>query len=492
MLSYKKIIIGLGCIFGLTTFALAHESSQGPNDKPNILFIYTDDQAPWALGVAGNIQIHTPNLDKLASEGLYLPNAYSTTPVCSPARAGLLTSQYGYELGIDDWINTKAKTLSQHQPELGLPTQLETWPELLQQAGYKTGLIGKWHLGYQSEHHPSLHGYDEFVGFVGGGTSPDDPLLEVKGKAVKEQGLTVDILTRYALDFLRNHQNKLFALSLHYRAPHYKFLPVAPEDEAPYKDVEIALPHPDYPNLNKVRATTLMREYMASVSGIDRNIGLLLSELSNLGLEKNTIVIFTSDHGYNLAHNGMWHKGNGFWLLNKPPEGTANVPRGQRPNMYDNSLKVPAIVRWPKVIPAHSLNKSTLSNLDWFPTLVEIAGVAPSKGNIVRGQSYASVFRDPKRVISTDYYGAYSTLHQSLTHMRMYSDGKYKLVKDFKNPERDEMFDLINDPEETQSIIGSEDSSIQSIKQQFETIILKKMRETDDPVLRFIESQSKN
>jgi uncharacterized sulfatase len=492
MAKCKKIAAAACLIFGLPTFVVAHKQTEQSEGKPNILFIYTDDQAPWALGAAGNAQIYTPNLDTLASEGLYLPNAYSTTPVCSPARAGLLTSRYGYEVGIDDWINTKAKTLSQHQPNLGLPSELQTWPELLQQAGYRTGLIGKWHLGYQPEHHPSLHGYDEFVGFVGGGTSTDNPLLEVKGKPLQEQGLTVDILTRYAIAFLRENRHQAFALSLHYRAPHYKFLPVAPEDEAPYRDKNISLPHPDYPNLNLQRATTLMRDYMASVSGIDRNVGLLLAELSKLGLESNTLVIFTSDHGYNLAHNGMWHKGNGFWLLNEPPKGTKRVPLGQRPNMYDNSLKVPTVVRWPRVIPPHSVNPSTFSNLDWFPTLVDVAGIKPSDNTVLRGQSYIDVFRNPKRVLSTDYYGAYSTLHQSLTHMRVYSNGKYKLVKDYRNTERDEMFDLINDPEETQSIIDSKDESVQSIKKQFEDLILKKMHDTNDPVLSFIETHKQN
>lgn len=469
---------------GCTKVATETEQSAAPAAKaPNILFIITDDQAPWALGVSGNEQAYTPNLDKLAGEGLYLPNAYTTTPVCSPARAGLLTSQYGYELGIDDWINVKAKTLTKHQPNLGIDPELETFPEILQRAGYTTGLIGKWHIGYQPEHHPTNHGYDKFVGFVGGGESPDNPHLEVYGENRRHDGLTVDILTQYAIDFLREQGDKPFMLSMHYRAPHYKFLPVAPEDAAPYENLEIQLPHPDYPDLNKTRATKLMREYLSSVSGVDRNVGVLMAELKKLGLEDNTVVIFTSDHGYNMAHNGIWHKGNGFWILNNPAEGSANVPRGQRPNMYDNSLKVPTIVRWPNVIPPSSVSYSTMSNLDWFPTIVAMANGVISEDNIVRGNNYLPLFKNPQKVISTDYYGAYSTLHQSVTQMRSYSDGKYKLVKDYINPERDEMFDLINDPEETQSIIAVDDEKVQAIRAEFERIIEAKMRETNDPVL---------
>ena len=460
---------------------------------PNILFIYTDDQAPWALGYSGNTQIYTPNLDDLAEQGLYLPNSYTTTPVCSPARAGLLTSQYGFELGIDDWINVKAKTLTAHQPLLGIERSYETWPEILQKVGYKTGLIGKWHLGYQPEHHPTQHGYDEFIGFLAGGTTPEDPRLEVNGVETNELGLTVDVLTNHAIAFLNRHKDDKFALSLHYRAPHYRFLPVAPEDAAPYEDVEIALPHPDYPGLNTERARKLMREYMSSVTGIDRNVGLLMQTLEQLGLSQNTVVIFTSDHGYNIAHNGMWHKGNGYWLLYEPPLGTPNVPRGQRPNMYDNSLKVPTIVRWPGVIPKASINDSTMSNLDWFPTLVAIARGKVSKDNIVRGQSYLPLFLDPEQILSSDYYAAYSSLHQSVTQMRSYSDGRFKLIKDFNNSQRDEMYDLKNDPEEKFNIINSTEADIQKIKVTFDKVIIEKMNETNDPALiyhRFVDDKS--
>ncbi|WP_420933484.1 sulfatase-like hydrolase/transferase [Alteromonas sp. A081] len=454
---------------------------------PNILFIYTDDQAPWALGRSGNKQALTPNLDKLAKQGMYLPNAYSTTPVCTPSRAGLLTSQYGYELGLDDWINTKAKTLTGHQPDLGIEQKYETWPEVLQQAGYTTGLIGKWHLGYKTEHHPKHHGYDEFVGFVGGGTTPENPFLEINGVNQKTKGLTTDILTDHALMFLEKHKDKRFALSLHYRAPHYAFLPVAPEDEAPYLNMDMKLPHPDYPDLNTKRAKKLMREYLSSVRGIDRNVGRVLAALDQLDLTDNTLVVFTSDHGYNIAFNGMWHKGNGFWLLNNKTKATENIPSGQRPNLYDPSLKVPTIVRWPNVIKANSENRSTISNLDWFPTLVGIAQAKASSANIIRGKDFFPALLDENIILSTDYYAAYTTQHQSITGMRMYSDGQFKLLRDFKNKGRDEFYDLKNDPDETTNLLLTGLTGLtaeqQSIVTKFEGIMLNKMRTTADPLL---------
>ncbi|MDU0353428.1 sulfatase-like hydrolase/transferase [Paraglaciecola aquimarina] len=210
----------MSVIFSISACTQVQESKQTSaiktQDTPNILFIYTDDQAPWAIGSSGNPQAITPNLDKLAAEGMRLPNAYTTTPVCSPSRAGLMTSRYGYELGIDDWINTKYKSLTKLEPELGLDTSFATWPKILQEAGYYTGLIGKWHLGELDKYHPTQQGYDEFVGFRSGGISTINPKLEKNAKLETYQGLTADVLTKEAINFLQQNKQKVcfvFALS---------------------------------------------------------------------------------------------------------------------------------------------------------------------------------------------------------------------------------------------------------------------------------------
>lgn len=497
-LNYFKVLPTLSLalfLMGCEQFSglVGSQTSLNDVEAPNILFIYTDDQAPWALGRSGNKQALTPNLDKLASQGMYLPNAYATTPVCTPSRAGLLTSQYGYELGLDDWINTTAKSLTGNQPDLGLEQKFETWPEVLQRAGYTTGLIGKWHLGYQPQHHPTQHGYQEFVGFVGGGTTPENPLLDINGEVKRQTGLTTDILTDHAVNFIQKHKSKRFALSLHYRAPHYQFLPVAPEDEAPYLDMDMKLPHPNYPDLDTQRAKQLMREYLSSVRGIDRNLGRIMAALEQLNLVNNTMVVFSSDHGYNIGFNGIWHKGNGFWLLNNKTQSTKNVPSGQRPNLYDPSLKVPTIVRWPNVIKANSENVSTMPNLDWFPTLVRIARTKASPDNIIRGKDFVPALLDENTILSTNYYAAYTTQHQSVTGMRMYSNGQYKLLRDFKNEGRDEFYDLSQDPEETTNLLVQEQVQLtekqQSIIAQFDKAILNKMRITADPLFELTKPQ---
>ena len=141
-------------------------------EKPNILFVLTDDQAPWAIGASGNPLAKTPHMDRLAREGVYLPNAYTVTPVCSPSRAALMTSRYGSELGITDWIHPR------NEPDLGLDASLPVWPRVLQQAGYKTGLVGKWHLGLLDSQHPTQFGFDYFMGHRAGGWQTVNPILE--------------------------------------------------------------------------------------------------------------------------------------------------------------------------------------------------------------------------------------------------------------------------------------------------------------------------
>ncbi|XPF95114.1 sulfatase [Colwellia sp. RE-S-Sl-9] len=487
----KRILILLS-LYSITSCSPTSLSSNNSKEKdavnqnntPNILFIYTDDQAPWGVGFSGNEQAITPNLDKLAEQGMHFPNAYTTTPVCSPSRAGLLTSRYGYEVGIDDWINTIYKSLTRMEPDLGLTPDLVTWPELLQTAGYYTGLIGKWHLGTLDKFHPTKQGYNEFTGFREGGTSTANPKLEKQGVEKQYKGLTADVLTTEAISFLNNHHDKKFALSLHYRAPHTNWLPVAEADAAPYKNMDMKIPNPDFPDLDTKKTKQMMRDYLSSIRSIDRNLGLLMAEVERLNLSENTVVIFTSDHGYNMGHNGIWHKGNGHWLLNTPTKATTNIPSNQRPNMYDNSIKVPAIVRWPNKIKANSISYSTLSNLDWFPTLLAIGEAKKDDSTLIRGNNYLPVLLGEKSLISEDYYGAYSTLHQSVSAKRMYSNGRYKLVKDFINRGYDEFYDLENDPNENHNLIATNKPELQQIINQFDDIIFSKMIETKDPELK--------
>ena len=455
----------------LLALLLLSAACAAADDPPNILFVQTDDQAAWAIGLA-NPEADTPNMDRLFRDGAWFRNSYVTTPVCTPSRVSTMTGRYSSEFGITDWLNPRAEA------ERGLDPAAPVWPRLLQQAGYHTGLIGKWHLGLPDKHHPTEFGYDYFMGHRHGGWSNNNPTLEKDGASKDYQGMTVEILRDEVLAFLRRNKDRRFALSWHTRAPHTRWLPVADEDWAPFADLAPTFPHPDYPKLDKKRLTRMTREYLASVRSVDSNLGIVLKELESLGLAGNTVVVFTSDHGYNMGHNGIWHKGNGHWVLTQPPPARPNVPKGQRPNMYDTSIKVPTAVRWPGVVKPGTEIDMAISNLDWFPTLCEIAGVDHGTPKL-RGHSLVPLLRGETQARPDEVYAEYSTLHQSRTHMRMIRTADWKLVRDFLNPERDELYNLRRDPGETRNLVQTADAAV---VEQLHRKILERMRSLGDPV----------
>lgn len=467
--------------------ALSHLGSAA--ERPNILFVYTDDQAPWALGMSGDPNADTPNLDALAKEGAYLPWCFTVTPVCSPSRVELWTSRYGSEMGITDWIKPKSRFFQENpgdQP--GIDPAAPNVAKTLKSAGYATALVGKYHLGERPECHPTRIGFDYFMGFLEGGTSPENPNLEKDGEYRPFEGLTTDILTDDALAWLEENgkSGKPFFLSVHYRAPHTRWLPVAPEDWAPFENLDPTLAHPDYPGLDVERAKRMMREYLASTRGVDRNLGRLLAWLKESGLEQDTVVIYTSDHGYNMAHNGIWHKGNGHWLLRKEqlPPATENIPRGQRPNLYDNSVRIPTIVRWPGRVEAGRVIERSVTNLDWYPTLAAIAGADLPGDAPVRGRNALPVLTGEAGAWDDEVFLQYSTKHQSTTHMRGWRSPGYKLVRDFLDPGRDEFYDLRSDPGETTNLIGKLDQAQQEVVVDFDAKIRRRMAEIGDGAAR--------
>ena len=444
--------------------------------RPNIVFVYTDDQAAWALGASGNADAKTPNMDRLAREGAYLANAFTVTPVCSPSRAGMMASRYGTEVGVTDWIQPKK------EQELGLNPDLVLWPEILQRSGYATGLIGKWHLGVPSQFHPTKNGFNYFMGFLEGGTTPHNPLLEEDGQPRQLDGFTSDILTDRALQFIEQNRSRSFALCLHFRSPHAPYTPVAERDSQPFRDLNPVIP--TFPGLQTERVKKLTREYLASVAEVDRNLGRVLDQLDRLQLTNQTVVIFSSDHGYNIGHHGVWHKGNGQWIVNDPPSGTTNIPQGQRPNMFDTSLRVPALVRWPAVIrPGTNVNQ-TISNLDWYPTLLAIAGADVPRDQMIRGRNFLPILRGQTFEWDNTLFAQYSTHHSSQTHMRVIRTPRWKLMRDFLNAGRDELYDLSRDPQETQNLIAAESPEAKRALKDLSTQMLEAMKQISDPALR--------
>lgn len=445
--------------------------------RPNILFIVADDQAEWAMSCSGHPEAKTPNMDRIAREGVRLTNCFTPTPVCSPSRVSILTSRYGTEVGILDWLNPNK------EPERGLDPKTAAWPKLLAAAGYRTALIGKWHLGLKDEFHPSVFGYQHFMGFRGGGNSPRDPQLEVDGKVGKVDGFIVDLVTDDALKFLQREPGRPFALSLHFREPHAPYAPVPEAEQRAFAGLDPKVPNPDFPKLDVARVKKLTREYLASVAAVDRNIGRVLDELDRLKLADNTLVIFTSDHGYNIGHHGILHKGNASWILTENPSGTKNVPAQHRPNMFDTSLRVPCVIRWPKTIPAGRVISRTVTHLDWFPTLLEATGVALPDGTTLRGQSVLNLLRGEGTFDrSDDLYTEFSVQHTMRADMRCYRTSEWKLKRDFLNADRDELYDLKNDPGETTNLAGSDRPEAKAAFARLAKLIQQRMAKLGDPI----------
>ncbi|KAA2219898.1 sulfatase family protein [Maribacter flavus] len=484
----KSNTVILNFVFGLLALFKFFDL-EAQIERPNIVFIYTDDQASWTLNRSGNSNSYTPNIDRLANEGAYFENAFVSTPVCSPARASIMTSKYGSELGILDFIPQPGHKLYNEKNKIGLSPGTTTFAEVIQKSGYKTGLIGKWHLGdwtetKSKEFHPTNHGFDFFMGLTGGGTTSESPKLEKNGVVKTFEGYTTDILTNEAIDFVRRNQREPFLLCLNYRAPHSPWLPVAPEDWEPYSDKPIEVPNPNYPDLDLPKVQKKMKEYLASVTGVDRNVGRLLEILETLNLDKNTIVIFSSDHGYNMGHNGIEHKGNGYWITKTLPNGTPDIPSKYRPNLFDNSLKVPAIVKWPGKVQPGTIIYDNISSLDWFPTIIEMAGIKVPDNLTIRGKSLTPLLTsEPNIDWNNDIYAEYSMMNYAKADLRSYRTKEWKLVKDFNDPSRDELYHVSLDPEENINLINVQnEEEIYAIK-ELSGLILEKMKELNDSLL---------
>lgn len=439
---------------------------------PNILFIYTDDQAAWALGHNDNSDIHTPNLDRLAAEGVNFSNFLVATPVCSPSRASLLTGRYGSEWGITDWITESGGADRRNEIDLGLDPSANTWVRDLANAGYKTALLGKWHLGTQDRFHPTNYGYQHFFGFRHG-EKPENPTVEVGPERRPFTGLTVDVLTDEALRLIRERDTgSPFLISLHYREPHSPWKPVSPEDEARYADKTLTLPNPEFPDLDLERVTETTKAYYAAISGIDRNVGRILDLLDQLNLAESTLVVFTSDNGYNIGHHGLLHKGNGGWITNaargKPISETV------RPNIFDTSLRVPAIVRWKGTLPTGATVDRVISSVDWYPTLLAIAGLALRDNQILRGHNFLPLLRGETTGWDDTFYGEYSIHHYTEADLRAIRTPEWKLVRDFRRPNHDELYDLKADPGEMRNLI--EDPLHAATVERLNVFLLEHMR----------------
>lgn len=469
-----RALSAIGAIFALTilnpkisaqTSPPAKISREPSPSRPNILFIYTDDQATWTIGAYGHKNRLTPNLDKLAGEGTLFRNAFTTTPVCSPSRAGLMTGLYSTQVKITDWLNPSA------EPHAGLEPSFLTWPELLKANGYKTSLAGKWHLGLDPQFHPTRSGFDKFFGFREGGNRPINPTLEEDGETSVKPGVLANMITDKTIDFIQANKNETWLAAIHFREPHAPYVPTEPTDTTAVADLEIDLP--DFPDLKRDRVKKLRREYLAAVHAVDRNVGRLLKLLDDLRLNEKTLVVFTSDHGYMIGEHGLIHKGNASWIDKNH--------NGLRPNMFDNAIRVPLIVRQPGRVPAGQTQMHVVRQIDLFPTLVRWTGLGLPPQLKLEGVDASELFAG-KPVENRDetVFGQYDLKHSGKANMRMIRTPEWKLIVHLELGGENELYDLKNDPGERVNLWNKPESV--EIRSQLIDQLRNRMKRLEDPL----------
>ena len=352
-LSRRRFLATLGgAAAGLALHGCGGGSGAPPGLWPNIVLIVADDLGYGDLGVYGCPDIATPNLDSLARDGVQFSSGYVSCPLCSPTRAGLLTGRYQQRFGHE---YNPVPGLPD-DPRFGLPQSETTLAERLRALGYATGLVGKWHLGYQEGMRPLDRGFQEFFGFLnglrsylpGGAIEPGGELLNGT-RPVQLTEYLPDALGRVALSFINRHRRAPFFLMLCFKAVHAPL-----EATQPYLDRVAHI------------ADDSRRTMAAILTAMDDNVGRVLARLQAYGLDARTLVVFVSDNGGDTPWNAS---------MNSPL-------RGYKSEMWEGGIRVPFLLRWPGQVPAGMVYDEPVSSLDVVPTVMAAAGqdIAPEWG----------------------------------------------------------------------------------------------------------------
>jgi arylsulfatase A len=351
MMVARRIGLALCAMFlATTTEPLRAQTNATLRARPNIVLILTDDVGYGDIGSYGSRDIRTPNIDRLARGGVRLTDFYAS-PQCTPTRAALISGRYQQRVSLERALGSAGPSL-----RTGLPANGSTLPQLLKNAGYRTGLVGKWHLGYLPEYSPNTHGFDYFYGFLAGyidfytHTRGGDGLhdLHENGVAVSDTGYMTDLITSRAVRFIENNATTPFFLEVAYNAAHWPFQrpgnPTRAANNARFQRPDDSIP--------ATRA-----DYVAMLEHADGGIGAIMATLKKRGLDKNTLVIFTNDNG-------------GEWLSN-------NAPLFHRKDtLWEGGIRVPAIFWWPSVLPAGRTANTPGITMDLTATVLAAAGTA--------------------------------------------------------------------------------------------------------------------
>ena len=429
-----------------------------PLKRPNFLFIYTDDQRWDALGCAGHPFLRTPNIDRIAREGVRFRNAFVTIPLCSPSRASFLTGQYAHTHRVTTNANNNA-----------LSHQLTTFPRLLQRAGYETAFIGKWHMGNDDTPRP---GFDRWVSFRGQGVY-NDPVLNIDGKVDKVQGYMTDILTEHAVEFLRRSRSKPFSLCLAHKAVHGPFTP-AERHKHLYSTEPLQRPASGQDALEGKPALrrqagekqyppevaaqlrgfneNLIRNQLRCLAAVDESVGRVLTALEETGQLDDTLVVYASDNGYFWGEHGL----------------------GDKRAAYEESIRIPLLMRYPRLIRAGAVRDEAVLNIDLAPTLLELGG-APEG---LHGHSLVPLLKGRRGGWRQSFLAEYFAEPQypRVPTWQAVRTDRWNYIHYTELEGMDELYDLKADPHELHNLIA--DPKAAGALQRMQAELKKLLNET--------------
>ncbi len=410
-------------------------------EKPNIILLFADDAGYADFGFQGSRVMSTPSLDKLAAEGMRFTQGYVSASVCGPSRAGLLTGKYQQRFGFEEnnVPGYMSEVSAQLGEDMGVPLEEKTMADYLKSLGYRTAVFGKWHLGGADRFHPTNRGFDEFYGFRGGARSyfayekePVEKLNKLErgfGKFAEHEGYLTDVLAAEAASFIERNKDQPFFVFLSFNAVHTPM-------EATEEDLT------QFPELTGTR-----KEVAAMTLALDRACGKVLDKLTELGLDDNTIVVFTNDNGGPSDRNAS---------VNLPLSGTKS-------NHLEGGIRVPFLMRWPGKIPTHTVYDYPVSTLDLLPTFLEAAG----------GEA-------PAGLDGVDLMPFISGKNKERPHQRLFwkkdcraviREGDWKLIRFPDRPA--ELYYIENDISEHHNLVGEYPEKVKAMfKELFEWELL--------------------
>jgi arylsulfatase A-like enzyme len=410
-------------------------------DQPNIIFMLADDLGYTDLDCYGSNYYETPNIDRLAAEGVRFTDGYTCGPNCQPTRAALLSGQYGprtgiYTVGSIERFNWRSRPLRPVENVTALPLDKVTIAQTLRNAGYATGMFGKWHLGNNARRHPSRRGFDEAISTAGKHFEFDtDPPVEYE-----DGTYLADFLTERAVDFIRRNSSRKFFLYL----PHFGVH--SPHDAKP----ELIESFRSKPAVGGHRSPI----YAAMIASVDHSVGRIVQCLDELGIAEETLIIFSSDNGGVGGYRSAGLTTNGI---------TDNAPlKGGKGMLYEGGIRVPYIFRWKGTVQPGQTNPTPITSVDLYPTLVDLAGAEPPADYPLDGTSYATLLVGSAKSLDRDaiywhfpgYLGAGNRQWRT-TPAGAIRVGHWKLIEFFED-QRQELYNLRDDVGEQNNLVEKE------------------------------------